>query len=67
MNKQKCFKFHSPHDNDSIKGFTYIAKYDNVDERLCLDIATPINSCVKSLISNIKKLPEINVVKIYTD
>lgn len=63
MKKQNCFKFQPPHDKYIRKCFTYIAKDDNGDERLWLDIATHSNSCVKSLIANIKKRPELNMVK----
>lgn len=41
----------------------YVAKDSKGDERLWVDIVPHANSCVKSLMANIKKRPEICMVK----
>lgn len=61
--KQNFFEFKGPKDNNKRKFFTYIGDDANGDERIWLDIAPHRRSCIKSLISNTNKRPEINLVK----
>lgn len=63
MKAQKYFKFKRPHDNSSQKFHTYIAKDASGDERIWLDIVPHTNSYIKSLMANIVKRLEINIVK----
>lgn len=65
MNEQKTFVFKRPHDNSPGTFYTYVDKDVNVngDERLWLDIAPNGKCCLRSVMYNIVKRPELNLVK----
>lgn len=63
MDECKQIEFKRPHDNSKLKFLTYVETDANGDERLRLDVATNRKSSVTSLMANIKKRPELNLVK----
>lgn len=63
MKDQKYIKFKRPRDNGSYKLFTYIVEGDNGDEPIWFNLVPHANSCVTSLMANIERRPELNMVK----
>lgn len=63
MENNKLMEFQRPQDKEIRKMFTYIQKDMNEDERMWLKIVPHKGSCVKSMMANIKKRPELNIVK----
>lgn len=63
MRRKTCFVFKRPHDTDVRKFLTYIAKDGNGDERIWLDLAPHQNSTLRTLMANIRKRPELSLVK----
>lgn len=62
-NVQNYTEFKRPNDNAKRKLLTYVDTDDNGDERIWLDIAPHRKSSVTSLMANVKKRPELNLVK----
>lgn len=63
MRARKYLKFKRPYDISSRKFYIYIEKDRHGDESLWVDIGPSTNSCVRSLMANLVKRPELNLVK----
>lgn len=62
VRKRGSLELWQPLDKHKSNFITYIANDENGDEKTWLDIVLHRKSCIKSLMSNITKLPEINLV-----
>lgn len=63
MQEKEFFEFKRPCDNHKRRFLTYISNDSNGDERMWIEIAPHRRSSITSLVTNIRKRPEINLVK----
>lgn len=63
MGNEKTIEFKRPQDTQKRKLITYIGQDRQGDERLWVEIAPHVQSTVVTIMANIKKRPELNIVK----